>query len=146
MKLLQWLIGKFILTVKRSLPNTVSKYSIKKKVHIKAKKTNYNMTQLVYSFSSFDDFCSFANFFYKNNFKVNILADFVLLYEYKGIYYLVLNGINLSYPYLNKLLYSITEFASFVKCSDIFLSKLLECGNLVMKHNAIKTCNKFFSN
>lgn len=135
------------MTVTRSLPDSVSKNNgNRKKIHIKRKNSNYNVTKLVYAFYSFDDYCSFINFFNQNNFNVNILADFIALYEYKGTYYLVLNGLNLSYPNLRKLLSSITEFATFVNNSDMFIYKLLECGNLVMKHNAIKTCIRYFVN
>lgn len=56
--------GDFVLTVTRSLPDSINKVSpVRKKVHIKKKKPEHELAQLVYSFSSFDDYCSFIRFF-----------------------------------------------------------------------------------
>lgn len=137
--------GDFVLTITRTLPekNTVN---VRKKVHIKRKKVNANAAQAIYLFSSFEDYCSFVDFFQKNNFKTTNLAESILLYEYKNSYYLVLNHINLAYPNLKKFFSSITEFATFVNHSKIFSSKLLESANLIMKHNAIRLGIKHFVN
>ncbi len=135
--------GDFVLTVTRSLPEKTK--TNRKKVHIKRKKMNTNATQIIYSFSSFEDYCSFLSFFRKNHFSPIHLAEQILFYEYHGIYYLVLNQINLSYPSLRKLFSSITEFASFVNHSEVFASKLSESGKLIMKHNAIRIGLKHFA-
>lgn len=137
--------GDFVLTVTRSLPEGV-RNNVRKKVHIKRKKVKLDSSQFIYCFSSFDDFCSFTQFFYKNGFKATNLANSILLYEYKDAYYLSISGINLEYANLKKLFSCITEFASFVNHSEVFASKLAESGKLIMKHNAIRTGIKHFVN
>lgn len=128
--------GDFVLTVTRSLPEK-NKSNLRKKVHIKRKKANTEESHVIYSFATFEDFCSFVSFFKEQNFKTTNLADKVLLYEYHNTYYLVLNGINLCFPELKKLFSSITEFATFVSHSRVFTAKLAESGKLILKHNAI---------
>ncbi len=135
--------GDFILTVTRSLPEKI-RSNPKKKVHIKRKLSNTDAAQVVYSFSSFEDYCAFLSFFEENHFNSMHLAEKVLLYEYQDIYYLVLSNINLAYPHLKKLFSCITEFATFVSHSSIFVSKLSENGKLIMKHNAIRIGMKHF--
>lgn len=141
--------GDFILTITRSLPQKLKesalKIPIKKKVHIRGKKVNSEITQVVYSFASFEDYCDFIDFFDKNGFKAIGLAKNVTLYEYKNTYYLCLSEINLAYPNLKKLFSCIPEFASFVSHSDVFIRKFSETGNLIIKHNAILTSLKHFS-
>ena len=137
--------GDFILTVTRSLPDKI-KNNNRKKVHIKRKKADTKASQVIYSFANFEDYCCFLTFFYQNHFNPCHLAQTILLYEYNGIYYLVLRKINLNYPELKKLFSSITEFATFVNHSELFASKLSETGNLIMKHNAIRIGMKHFVN
>lgn len=138
--------GDFILTVTRSLPETSkTKLNPKRKVHIKRKKEDIDARHIIYCFTNFDDYCSFIEFFKNNKFKHTNLAESILLYEYKNNYYLIINNINLCYPNLKKLFSCITEFAVFVNNSEIFACKLLESGNLIMKHNAICTGIKHFA-
>lgn len=136
--------GNFVLTVTRSLPDTSTKSAKKKKVHIKRKSVNSNATKILYCFSDFEAYCSFLDFFNNNDFSYSNLASSITLYEYNDLYYLLLNGINLSYPNLKRLLLSVTEFGTFVSSSEAFCGKLLECGKLIAKHNAIKTSLKYF--
>lgn len=135
--------GNFVLTVTRSLPEKV-KNNTRKKVHIKRKNINTKAKCATYCFSSFEDYCSFIEFFKESNFKSTNLAKNVLLYEYKNYYYFVLNNINFDFPNLEKVFHSITEFATFVNHSEVFLSKLAETGKLIMKHNAIRIGIKHF--
>ena len=135
--------GDFILTVTRSLPEK-NKMTTRKKVHIKRKKMNLSSTQVICSFATFEDYCSFLNFFKQNDFPCVKLAQSIVLYEYQNSYYLVLSGINPSYSNLKRLISSLTEFASFVDRSNVFSSKLLESGKLIMKNNAIRTGIKHF--
>ena len=137
--------GDFVLTVTRSLPDSLKSFS-KKKVHIKRKKADVNATQAIYSFNNFEDFCSFVNFFKNNDLKLTNIADYILLYEYKNKFYLVFNNINLSYPDLKRLFSCITEFSSFVNHSEVFIYKLSESGKLIMKNNAIRIGMKHFAN
>lgn len=137
--------GNYILTITRSMPNTQNNNNLKKKVHIKMKKPNeFNVSKILYCFYNFEDYYSFIEFFNNNGFDYNNLADGILLYQYDNLFYLLLSGINLSYPNLKKLLSSITEFASFINNSEIFFSKLSECGKLFIKNNAIKISSKYF--
>ncbi len=136
--------GNFVLTVTRSLPNTSVKNNKKKKVHIKRKSLNNDATKVLYCFSDFEAYCSFLEFFNNNNFSSSNLANSITLYEYNNLYYLLLNGINLSYPDLRKVLLSVTEFGTFVSSSEVVCAKLLECGKLIAKHNALKTTLKYF--
>lgn len=132
--------GDFILIITRSLPEKRTKKSL----HIKKKYININpnIIQAVYCFSDFDDYFSFISFFKKNNFKFTNIADYVLLYSYNNKYYLVFKNINLSYPNLKNLLYCITEFSNSIKNPNILVGKLAEKGNLILKHNALKTSIK----
>lgn len=132
--------GDFILIITRTPPE--KNKSSKKKIHMKKNNINLNKTQAIYCFSSFDDYISFICFLKNYNFKFTTLADFILLYQYKNKYYLVLNNINLSYPNLKNLLYYFTEFSTFISSSNIQISKLAENGTIILKHNALKTSIK----
>lgn len=137
--------GDFVLTVTRSLPDK-ARNNIKKKVHIKRKNPKLNCSQFIYCFSSFEDFCTFIDFFNKSGFKAVNLARSILLYEYNNVYYLSISDINLEYPNLKKLFSCITEFASSVNHAELFANKLAESGKLIMKHNAIRIGMKHFVN
>ena len=144
--------GDFVLTITRSLPkkeksnflvgNKISKHP--KNIHIKRKNISNDSFELVYLFNCFEDYCSFIEL-YKNTFKAYNFAKKVLLYEYDNKYYLVLIEINTIFPELKKLLSCITEFGTCVSHSDIFIRKLFENGNLIMKHNAVLTSLKHFA-
>ena len=136
--------GDFILTVTRTLPEK-NRTTSRKKIHIKRKKIDTEANQFIYLFSTFDDYCAFINFLKNNNFKTTNLAKTILLYNYKNVYYLVINNINPCYPNLKKLLSSITEFASFVNNSELFERRLSESGKLIMKNNALKISIKHFA-
>lgn len=138
--------GDFILTVTRSLPENNNKVALgRKKVSVRRKKSNYEATQLVYSFLTFDDFCNFIEFFSSNHLPVTNIAKSIVLYQYKNTYYLVFKQINLNYQYLKKLCSSITEFATYKTNPDLFIVKLVERGEVIMKNNAIKTGIQYFS-
>ena len=130
---MRWLKNEFINGVFQS------------QIHIKKKIINTQTSQFIYCFSCFEDYCSFIDFFNKNGFNPNHLANSILLYEYKNAYYLSINGINLDYPNLKKFFSCITEFASFINHSEFFASKLSESGKLIMKHNAISLGIKYFA-
>ena len=66
------------------------------------------------------------------------------LYLYNNYYYLVFEKMSINHPNLKVLYSSITEFATYVKYSDVFVAKMMESGKLIMKNNAIKTCQKYF--
>lgn len=135
----------FIFTITKEVPEEKTKLP-KKKFTIKRKSLNPSSAQAVYAFSSFDDYCSFLQFLQETNLLEDIahIADAIVLYEYKEKYYLFMNGIHSEV--VNKLRFytAITEFAKYVTNSKVYASKLLECGNLIMKHNALEIGLKHF--
>lgn len=135
----------FVFTITKEVPEEKTKLP-KKKFTIKRKSLNPSSTQAVYAFSNFDDYCSFLHFLQESNLLNDIvhIADSVLLYQYKEKYYLLMNGIH--NEVVNKLRFytAITEFAKYITNSKVFVSKLLECGNLIMKDNALEVGLKHF--
>lgn len=136
--------GTFILTVTRTLPDISKTSTFKSSVNIKRKKELSNASQMVYIFNTFESYCAFVNFLKNNNYSLNNISKHILLYEYKNTYYLIFDKINMNYPFLKKLLFCISEFATYKNSSEIFIRKLYECGNLVMKNNALNICLKYF--
>lgn len=143
--------GDFIITVTRSLPDSISsktsskmKTTPRKKVHIKRKNMTTNCKNVIYRFDNFDDFCSYAHFLESEKIDFKKFAKSIVLYEYKNSYYLAFYTINVVYPNLKRFLSSITEFASYVNNSELFTPKLMEAGKVIMKNNAIVTCMKHF--
>ncbi|MCI9087594.1 MAG: adaptor protein MecA [Clostridia bacterium] len=135
----------FVFTITKEVPEEKTKLP-KKKFTIKRKSLNPSSTQAVYAFSNFDDYCSFLHFLQESNLLNDIvhIADSILLYQYKEKYYLLMNGIH--NEVVNKLRFytAITEFAKYITNSKVFVSKLLECGNLIMKDNALEVGLKHF--
>lgn len=138
--------GNFILTITRFGKSSESAVKPSKPGNLKIKRKNLDMTskQLIYKFRTFDDFCNFSNFISKINNSYNI-AKSTVLYAYQNAYYLCFNNINIDHPCIKQLYTLITEFGTYVDNSEIFSRKLTECGKVVIKNNAIKTCVKFFS-
>lgn len=134
--------GTFILTITRSLaPNDTSK----RKLRVSRKTPKISSQSLIYKFNDFEDLCNFIRSL--NN---NISVDFKnvsknnLLYLYNNNYYLVFDRVNIDNPYLKIIYSSITEFATYVKYSNVFVAKMRESGKLLMDKNAIKICQKYF--
>lgn len=137
--------GNFILTVTRLAPEKEKSTYKKKKVNIKRKNALPNTAKAIYCFDSFDEFCGFCNFLNNNIFKyIKDFAKDISLYLYKEKYYLVFTDIRLNINLLKTFCSSITEFAHFIYNSDLFESKLLEYGELIIKNNAIDTCINHF--
>lgn len=137
--------GNFILTITRFGKNIDNdlKTSKMKKVKIKRKNLDMKSKQLIYTFASFDDFCNFSNFISKlDNFSN--LAKSMVLYIYNNVYYLCISNINIENDNIKQLYTLITEFGTYVDNSEVFSRKLAECGKIIMKNNAIKTCIKYF--
>ena len=137
--------GNFILTITRFGKNIDSdfKTSKMKKVKIKRKNLDMKSKQIIYTFNSFDDFCNFSNFISKiDNFSN--LAKSMVLYLYNDIYYLCISNINIENSNIKQLYTLITEFGTYVDNSEVFSRKLNECGKIIMKNNAVKTCIKYF--
>mgnify|MGYP004499159819 FL=1 len=137
--------GNFILTITRFGKNIDSdfKTSKMKKVKIKRKNLDMKSKQIIYTFNSFDDFCNFSNFISKiDNFSN--LAKSMVLYLYNDIYYLCISNINIENSNIKQLYTLITEFGTYVDNSEVFSRKLNECGKIIMKNNAVRTCIKYF--
>ena len=144
--------GDFVLTVTRFSPlaqngeqDVLHNAPPRKKISVKRKKATFNSTHIAYAFHSFDDFCDLASFLYHQKLPdVHKIAKNVLLYSYHDTYYLVFTHIHVEYPQLHKLASYLTEFATYVDSSEIFVSKLAESGKLVMKNNALKIAMQHF--
>lgn len=132
----------FIVTVTRMTPDTdqTTLSSPKKKFKVRRKQIKSELKQVVYRFNSFDDYCYFLQYLHQNAFHSAInIAKNISLYLYKSQYYLILNNINTQHTDLKKFYSCIVEFATCINNPDLFISKLLECGHLVVKNNALKT-------
>ena len=130
--------GNFVLTVTRIEPEKGRTTYRKKKINIKRKNFVTDTKKAIYSFNSFDEFCSFCTFLNNSVLKnVNDFVDSISLYEYNKKYYLVFSNLHMNNNLLKSFCSSITEFAIFVEHSDLFETKLLEYGTLVMKDKAI---------
>ncbi|MBQ8379483.1 MAG: adaptor protein MecA [Clostridia bacterium] len=115
------------------------------KLKFKRKKVNTNSEELVYKFNSFDDFCNFTNLLQNASIKsINLAAKSTILYKYADSYYLALSHINPDYKYNKKLFSLLTEFSTYKNNPELFSRKLCECGEVVIKNNAIKICQKYF--
>lgn len=138
--------GNFILTITRFGKSIDTHPNNTKGKNLKIKRKNLDMTsrQLIYKFNDFEDFCQFSNFISKiKNFYY--ISKSMILYSYKDSYYLCISNINIEHDSIKQLYTLITEFGTYVDNSEIFARKLTECGKIVIKNNAIKNCNKFFS-
>lgn len=135
----------FIFTITK-IPVEEKVKTAKKKFTVKRKNIAPSSTQAVYLFNSFDDFDDFLVFLgadIPTSFAKK-LAKSITLYEYKNKYYLLMNNINVELVQKIKLYTSITEFGKYVTNSNVFASKLKECGNLIIKNNAIEIGIKYF--
>lgn len=140
--------GNFVLTVTRleqEKEKGKNTYNKRKKVNIRRKTSAINTTKAIYCFNTFDEYCNFCEFLNNSILKsLNSFADGISLYEYKEKYYLVFSNIHVNTNLLKTFCSSITEFASFIEDSNLFESKLLEYGKIIMKDNAIDTCIEHF--
>ena len=85
---------------------------------------------LIFSFSSFDAICDFCN--YLSNIedqRFSSLVSFLELFKYKDDYFLILKDSIFSTDLFDFACLQISEFASFVSCSDILVSKIQELGS-----------------
>jgi len=135
---------------------TITKYSpqdvknntspSKRKLTVKRKNFDFSSKQSIYRFQNFDEFCGFceciAN---KANFDIKSFSKNISLYLYHDTYYLLVKNINTSYELIKTFYSSIAEFASFVRFSDGFESKLVEHGKVIMKKNAIEKGIQYFA-
>lgn len=135
--------GTFILTVTRISPESDKSHS----KSIKIQRKFYTPAQGIctYKFTSFDTFCDFSNRLIYSQLSVlkNKLKNSVL-YEYNSAYYLVLHCSSIKLANFKSLHLLISEFASLSSTTNIFESKLKECGKVIFPKDAINLCAKFF--
>ena len=135
----------FIFTVTKLSDKNDKEIYKQTKLKFKRKKTENSIFQSVYKFACFDDFLSFTASLKNSNIKnISTFSKSIILYTYKNNYYLVLNNINEQYKYNKKIFTLLTEFSSYINNSELFASKLAECGKIYFKNNAIKTCQIYF--
>lgn len=137
--------GNFVLTVTRLNPEKDNGTYKKKRINVKRKANSLDTKKAIYLFNSFDEFCSFCDYLKNNVFKyLNDFSDSVSLYEYNEKFYLVFTDIKMNSNLLKAFCAAISEFACFVNSSELFESKLLEYGRLIMKDSAIDICIRHF--
>lgn len=140
--------GDFVLTITRYGKQDEKENRIQpksKNIKAKRKQNKLDSENLIYSFNTFEDFCLFASNVKKLG-SLNNVAKSVVLYTYNSQYYLQFLKLNINHPNIRKISTLITEFGSYVHNSSLFSSKLNERGTVVIKHNAIKLCLKYFDN
>ena len=143
--------GDFVVNVTRmsdmekekALPDTGL---LKKKFTVRKKSLTSKSQKAIYKFDTFDDYCYFVQYLSKNKLsKAHTIAEEIVVYIYKNEYYLILQNIHAEDKNLSKFYSSITEFATYINNSNLLISKLEECGNIIIKNNALKTSLKHFN-
>lgn len=139
----------FIVTITRMVPESEKlrfhPSITKKKFNVRRKQVTNECKQTIYKFNSFDDYCFFIQYLSENQLQSAInISKKSFVYIYKNQYYLVLEDINTTYDDLLKFYHSIIEFGTYVHNSNLFIPKLIECGRLAIKNNALQTSLKHF--
>lgn len=134
--------GDFIVNITRMLENEKilsSNTLSKKKFKVRRKNLTPKSNQAIYKFESFDDYYYFVQFLSQNGLNNSyLISKKCVVYMYENAYYLIFSNINEKYSSLLKFYSSITEFATYINNSTLFISKLYECGRIVIKNNALK--------
>lgn len=145
--------GDFILTVTRMNPDIDrerkehmrEKSQTKGKLKVKRKTQEIqNCANVVYRFCKFDDFYDFVSAIHTSCLNIHRFASYIQLYSYQNAYFLVFKHINLKHENAKKFTSLITEFATLVNYPDLFISKITESGNLILKNNALLSALKHF--
>lgn len=133
---------------KYSTESTPNKTLNPNRIGLKVKRKTLNTTnkQALYELKSFDEFCDFCECIDKEyKFDIKKLSKNTYLYLYKNTYYLFMKNISIDDIALKNFYSIASEFLIPVHYSNVFESKLLEYGKLVIKGNAIITGIKYFS-
>ena len=117
-----------MFTITKYIGNNKRKISTPKKFTNRKKVSNY-----IYNFLSFDDFCDFCNFIYKHNIKLKDLSKSTVLYFYNDTYYLIIEKLDSSLEGFKYLKGTLMEFSKPVSCNSAFQVKIQEHGKLIMK-------------
>jgi len=137
--------GTFVLTVTKFETDIDREKNKYKKVHIKRKLTDLNNKDMIYRFSSFEEFCDFCGIFAQESIinRKNFCSK-CSLYTYNQNYYLILSNINFSLKFTKAFFNHIIEYASPVHNSNLFNGKIQEYGKAIIKSNALNVCLKYF--
>ena len=138
--------GNFVLTVTRVSEESQTDRTVSKKVKIKRISSQPSKFLSTYAFDTFDEFCEFCiylNTCHGNAFNKKLKNSKLYLYHNK--YYLVLHNVVLAIKDFKSFHYLITEFATYVKDSELFERKLSEHAKGIIPTNAISTCIKHFT-
>lgn len=139
--------GVFVLTVTRVQPDTLkSDTPVRKKVKIKRKIKNIDCNKCaIFEFLNFDDFYDFGTSLTQNAIAtINKNIGSSKLYYYNSKYYLVIDKIANDQKLIKHFCSSILEFGKLVSNSSTYQSTIIEHGKLIIKKNAICSCNRQF--
>ncbi len=138
--------GNFVLTVTRILPSANTD-SLKRKVKVKRKSTSNIKCNncAIFAFDTFDDFYDYGVSLTSNlSKKIEDLIGNTKLYLYNNTYYLIIDKLPDNLEFVKLFSSSLLEFGKFVSDSNTYKNKILECGEMVIKKNAILCCNNKF--
>lgn len=138
--------GNFVLTVTRILPSTNTD-NLKRKVKVKRKSTSNIKCNncAIFAFDTFDDFYDYGVSLTSNlSKKIEDLIGNTKLYLYNNTYYLIIDKLPDNLEFVKLFSSSLLEFGKFVSTSNTYKNKIIECGEVVIRKNAILCCsNKF---
>lgn len=138
--------GNFVLTVTRILPSTNTD-SLKRKVKVKRKSTSNIKCNncAIFAFDTFDDFYDYGVSLTSNlSKKIEDLIGNTKLYLYNNTYYLIIDKLPDNLEFVKLFSSSLLEFGKFVSDSNTYKNRIIECGEVVIKKNAILCCNNKF--
>ena len=152
------LLIEYFFSSENVLVFTITKHSPKnQKKKLRMKKSQFaplddnivlgfnNDDNIVFRFNTFEDFCLLCERIDKNSLlNLKKAIKNISLFLYNDTYYLLLKNIDISYNVVTPLICLLTEFATPLKNSFNFESKLLEHGKLIIKNNAIMIGIKYF--
>ncbi len=114
--------------------HTANDLNIKKNLIIKRKSFNNYSKNLIYVFDSFDNFYDFSKLILNySNFDIKSFSKNISLYEYKNTYYLIIKNITKNITKYNIFTSNISEFSRYKSYSNLFESKILEHGKVILK-------------
>ena len=133
----------FTITKYSSINNDVgldnlSSFKNPKRLTIKRKIFNFFSKNLIYCFNNFDiysDFCKIISNY--SNFNIDNFSNNISLYEYNSKYYLIVKNIKYNITNFNIFTSNISEFAKYIKHTNVFEAKLLEHGKMLITKNGL---------
>ena len=118
-----------------------------KKYLVKHKYAKSKNNSLIYSFNTFEDFCTFCNFLSTiKHFVLNRLFKNSFLFWYNNTYYLQIEQPNFSNNFYYSFSSLLLEFSTTVNDKYNFDAKLKEHGKIIFRKNALQHGIKYFSN